>query len=190
MPREGGPLDHAAGVRISSGSYVVHIHPGHFSSYARLASTAKLIDEIDLRKAEGRPCSFTVSERGKTLIVGTFCYQLRGGVGPAIALVSEAHRLFIGAGEEIFCYDLSAPCRLWHDTADFGLWGWEVVRDTVLMSAELEFAAWDQTGEKLWSTFVEPDWSYQVDGEHVTLDVMGKISRFELRVGPQKAPRS
>jgi hypothetical protein len=105
-------------------------------------------------------------------------------------LVSEAHRLFIGAGEEIFCYDLSAPCRLWHDTADFGLWGWEVVRNTVLMSAELEFAAWDQAGEKLWSTFVEPDWSYQVDGDHVTLDVMGEISRFELRVGPQKAPGS
>jgi len=153
-----------------------------------MASTAKLVDELDLRQAEGRPCSFTVSQRGKTLIVGTFRYELRGGLGPAIALVPEAHTLFIGAGQEIFCYDLTAPRRLWHDNADYGLWGWEVVRDTVLMSAELELAAWDQTGQKLWSTSVEPPWSYQVDADLVTLDVMGKISNFELRVGPQKAP--
>jgi len=187
MPLEGGPRDYAAGVTIAAGNYVVHVLPGHFSIYRQLASTAKLVDELDLRQGDGRPCSFTVSERSRTLVVGTFRYELRGGLGPAVALVPEAHTLFIGAGEEIFCYDLSAPSRLWHDTADTGLWGWDVVRDTVLMSAELEFAAWDQAGKKLWSTFVEPPWSYQVDGDHVSLDVMGNISRFEYRVGPQRA---
>src|SRR5207249_3604295 len=140
MPLEGGRVDYAAGVTMAAGTYVVHVLPGHFSTYQQLASTAKLVDEIDLRQTEGRPCSFTVSERGKTLVLGTFRYELQGGLGPAIALVAEAQKLFIGAGKEIFCYDLGVPCRLWHDTADYGLWGWEVADDTVLMSAELEFA--------------------------------------------------
>jgi hypothetical protein len=188
MPQEGGRFDYASGVTVAAGIYVVHVLPGHLSSYRQLASTAKLVDEIDLRRAEGRPCSFTVAERGTTLIVGSFRYELGGGVGPAIALLPEAHTLFIGAGGEIFCYELSGPSRLWHDTADTGIWGWEVVSDTVLMSAELEFGAWDQAGQKLWSTFVEPPWSYQADRGHVTLDVMGKVSRFGLRAGPQQAP--
>lgn len=188
MPQEGGPFGYASGVTVAAGIYVVYVLPGHLSSYQQLASTAKLVDEVDLREAEGRPCSFTVTERGRTLIVGTFRYELRGGLGPAIALVPEVNTLFIGAGEEIFCYELSGPSRLWHDTADTGLWGWEVVGDTVLMSAELEFAAWDQAGQKLWTTFVEPPWSYEVQSDQVTLDVMGEKSRFELRAGPQKGP--
>ena len=121
------------------------------------------------------------------MIVGTFRYELAGGLGTAIAVIPEAHRLFIGAGEEIFCYDLSTPQRLWRDTADNGLWGWEIVRDTVLMSAELELAAWDVTGQKLWSTFVEPPWSYRLQDDQITLDVMGKSTRFELRIGPREA---
>ena len=186
---EGRPLAYAAGVRVSSGPYVVHVLAGHFLDYAQLAATAKLVDEIDLREAEGRPCSFTVSERGRTLVVGTFRYELQGGLGPAIAMVPDAHTLFLGSGNEIFCYDLAAPRRLWRDAADYGLWGWEVVHDTVLMSAELEFAAWDQTGQKLWSTIVEPPWSYDLQDNNVTLDVMGEISRFDLRIGPEKAQR-
>src|SRR5258708_2657028 len=110
-----------------------------------------------------------------------------GGLCPAIALLPDVHRLFVGAGEELFCYDLIEPRRLWRDRADTGLWGWEIAGATVLMSAELELAAWDKAGEKLWTTFVEPPWSYVVAEDHVTLDVMGEMSRFNLRDGPTQA---
>ena len=56
----------------------------------------------------------------------------------------------------------------------------------VLMSAELELAAWDLAGQKLWTTFVEPPWSYEVRNGVVTLDVMGVISEFLTKSGPDR----
>jgi hypothetical protein len=186
-PSESGELpEYARGVRVSAGQYVVEVHPGHLSTFERLASVARLVDVVDLRSSEGRPCSVTVSERGKMVLVASFRYQLEGGLGLAVALLPDVHRLFVGAGDELFCYDLAQPRRLWRDNADTGLWGWEIVGDTVLMSAELEFAAWDKSGEKLWSTFVEPPWSYVVADGSVALDVMGEMSRFTVREGPER----
>lgn len=52
------------------------------------------------------------------------------------------------------------------------------------MSGELELAGWTIGGEKLWSTFAEPPWSYQVDGGRVHLDVMGKYTAFDIHTGP------
>jgi hypothetical protein len=52
------------------------------------------------------------------------------------------------------------------------------------MSAETEFAAWDVNGQKLWSTFVEPPWSYKIRGDRVELDEMGRESSFVAAIGP------
>ncbi|QDV32268.1 hypothetical protein ElP_00910 [Tautonia plasticadhaerens] len=51
------------------------------------------------------------------------------------------------------------------------------------MAAELELAAWDVSGRKLWSRFVEPPWEYAVAGKIVAVDVMGAVSRIDLRTG-------
>jgi L-alanine-DL-glutamate epimerase-like enolase superfamily enzyme len=88
--------------------------------------------------------------------------------------------LFIGAGCRLLAYDLSRPARLWEDVADTGFWSWSRYDEVVLMAAELEIAAWDIRGSKLWSRFVEPPWEYRVDGRVVVLDVMGTISRLDL----------
>jgi hypothetical protein len=53
------------------------------------------------------------------------------------------------------------------------------------MSAEQELAAWDIAGRKLWSTFVEPPWSYEVNGDHVALDVVGRKPDFFAAIGPE-----
>ena len=52
------------------------------------------------------------------------------------------------------------------------------------MSAELELAAWTLEGLKLWSTFVEPPWTYTVEKEMVQLDVMGNKMSFDIKKGP------
>jgi hypothetical protein len=57
---------------------------------------------------------------------------------------------------------------------------------SILLSAELELAAWDTDGRKLWTTFVEPPWGYTVEGDRVHLDVMGNKQSFTLRDGPPK----
>jgi len=75
---------------------------------------------------------------------------------------------------------------LWLDSADTGFWHWHRHGDFVLMAAELEFAAWTKEGKKLWTTFVEPPWDYALDGDSITLDVMGKKKRFSVHHGPEK----
>jgi hypothetical protein len=54
----------------------------------------------------------------------------------------------------------------------------QVYGPVVLMAAELEFAAWDLSGAKLWSMFVEPPWTCRVAGGQVHLDVMGARTQF------------
>lgn len=106
------------------------------------------------------------------------------GFYPGIALIPETHIAFIGAGTRLLAYHLEPPQRLWEDTADCGFWCWRRHGDYVVMSAELELAAWDIHGQKLWSTFVEPPWEYFVANEEIHLDVMGQKHSFSLQHGP------
>ena len=114
-------------------------------------------------------------------------YERKGGGYPGVLLVPETAVLFIGAGERLLAYDLRGPTRLWEDQADAGFHGWQRHEDLVVMSAELELAAWDLGGVKRWSAFVEPPWGYHVESGTVHLDVMGTVSSFPLWVGPSHA---
>jgi hypothetical protein len=78
------------------------------------------------------------------------------------------------------------PVRVWEDHADAGFWWWDRQEDTILMAAELELAAWDIHGHKLWTMFVAPPWSYSVHDGVIQLDVMNNLSRFPLPSGPTK----
>ena len=111
-------------------------------------------------------------------------YCREGGGNPGVLLLPETDILLIGAGERLLAYDLHGPTRLWEDHADTGFHEWQRHGDVVVMSAELELAAWDLRGVKRWSTFVEPPWAYRVEGGMVYLDVMGTVSSFPLLAGP------
>lgn len=108
------------------------------------------------------------------------------GFAPGVLVVPEQRQLFIGAGTRLLAYeDRSGGWRRsWVDEADFGFWGWRRHEDVVVMSAELELAAWTTDGRKLWTTFVEPPWSYRVAAGQIVLDVMGDIRTIDLRQGP------
>lgn len=105
------------------------------------------------------------------------------GFHPGILVVEETHLLLIGAGTRLLAYDLRSVKRLWQDEADTGFWGWERHDDIIFMLAELEFAAWDIHGKKLWTTYVEPPWGFTVRGDQVELDIMGELSTFDARTG-------
>jgi hypothetical protein len=120
------------------------------------------------------------------LVVAQRYWPAVAGFSPGVLLVPETGLLFIGAGERLIAYDLNGPRRLWEDTADTGFWHWHQHGEIVLMSAELEFAAWDTHGTKLWSMFVEPPWSYEVQDDQVSLDVMGTLSSFPIKTGMKK----
>jgi hypothetical protein len=108
------------------------------------------------------------------------------GFSPGVLVVSERQVAFIGAGTRLLCYGRPGDqwIRLWEDEADVGFWGWRRHGNVVVMSAEIEMAAWNISGEKLWTSFVEPPWSYEVIEGIARLDVMGTVSSFPLDTGP------
>jgi hypothetical protein len=103
-----------------------------------------------------------------------------------VLLVPQQRQLFIGAGTRLLAYQARSGrwLRCWVDEAECGFWGWRQHGDVVVMSAELELAAWNVNGDKLWTTFVEPPWTYRVTTEQVLLDVMGTTRTFDLKRGP------
>jgi hypothetical protein len=106
-----------------------------------------------------------------------------GSFHPGFLVVPETSILFIGAGERLLGYNVERRERVFEHHTDCGFWGWTRQEDYVLMAAELEFGVWRKTGEKLWSAFVEPPWSFNVSGENVELDIMGQLKTFRLETG-------
>ncbi len=107
------------------------------------------------------------------------------GFVPGVLYVPEQRQLFIGAGTRLIGYQARSGQwrRSWVDEAQLGFWSWRQHDDVVIMSAELEIAAWRTDGTKLWTTFVEPPWSYRVVADQVLLDVMGAVRTFDLHSG-------
>lgn len=108
----------------------------------------------------------------------------RSGFMPGVALALETGVLFFGAGSKVWGFQLPTGKPLWQEDVPKGFLAWARHADVIVMSGELELAAWNLRGHKLWSTHVEPPWKYAVDGETVTLDVQGKPYEFALRRGP------
>ena len=171
---------------VSCGGYTVEGTPnGLPAMYPALKANAKLFDEIELQ--EHGVCCVTVREDDSEwpfLVVAQNCSPSGAGFRPGVLLVSD-RTLFVGAGERVLIYSLDPVRRLATETADFGFWGWRCCSDVVLMSAELELAAFDVAGgEKLWTTAVEPPWTYHVRGRTVDIDVMGERRVvIDLRTG-------
>ena len=148
---------------------------------------ARLAEQIDLSNPEGTSVFFAVGEQNlwPSLVVAQRCVPGEdSGFHPGALVVPETDLVFIGAGERILAYDLVGPSRIWEDSAEMGFWSWDRFGGFVLMSAELELAAWDIRAKKLWTTFVESPWSYTVEDDAVYLDVMGEKSQFPIDEGP------
>ena len=108
------------------------------------------------------------------------------GFEPGVLLVPENGMLFIGAGTRLLSYrSIAGEWRqIFVDDTDLGFWKWRRHGDVVLMSAELELAAWSTDGTKLWSRSVEPPWDYMVVGDQVQPDVIGTHPQFPAHTAP------
>ncbi|MCA9589912.1 MAG: hypothetical protein KC657_31625 [Myxococcales bacterium] len=173
--------------QLSTGPYSIRLTYDRLPhTYGEASRRAKIHDEIGVED----PSAGTL-----------FCVEVAHGHGwpflvvaqryapsdecffPGLFFAPETHRLYIGAGTRLLAYDLRTPQRLWEDSTEPGFWTWARYEDVVIMSAELEIAAWDLEGGKLWSRPVEPPWEYEVRDGIVHLDVMGKVTEFTLHTG-------
>lgn len=184
---------------ISFGQWTVLVEadglPNIYDSYV---SHAALVEEFELKCSEGKLVFVAIKQGDSDLstdrdwpeiVIAQRYEPFESGFNFGALVVPETSTLFIGAGTRLLAYDLSKPRRLWQDSTELGFWSRRQFGNTVLMSAELELAAWSADGKRLWSTFVEPPWGYAVDGERVELDVMGQQSSFQISVGPNKRGR-
>ena len=176
---------------MTFGPYTLSGHPDRLpDQYASYIERARLVEEFDLQSPEGESCFLAVS-RGASwpFLVVTQRYDPSGGFHPGALLVPETDLLFVGVGERLLAYRLDEPSRFWMDATDGGFWGWARFEDRVILSAELELAAWDVQSRKCWSMFVEPPWSDEASAGMIERDVMGKRSSFPLDDGPGTYPR-
>jgi hypothetical protein len=153
--------------------------PSLYNEYTRHAT---LLEDFDVRGYEGIACFIAVQPQNAqwpSLVVAQR-YNNVAGFHPGILLVPETNFLFVGAGERLLAYDLTAPARLWEDHTQAGFWNWARYKDLVIMSAELELAVWNTRGDNLYSTFVEPPWGYTVQDDAIHVDVMGKAITVPL----------
>ena len=174
--------------RIGIRDREVGVHRGPLPAlYGSYRQHATLAEAFDIDRPDGEACLVTVGPAGgwPSLVVAQRFEPCVAGFDPGVLLVPEAAVLFVGAGTRLLAYALDGPpLRMWEDRADVGFLCWAQHGEVVLMSAELELAAWDVRGRKLWTTFVEPPWGYTVAGDDVRLDVMGRVSTFLLAEGP------
>jgi hypothetical protein len=175
-------------IKLSIGPYLIQAERGKLPAlYSEYSKRSILSEEFDLRNAEREHCFASVARAADwpQLVVAQTFWPSAGGFDPGLLLVPETETLFVGAGERLLAYRPGPFERLWEDKCDMGFWGWRQHGEYVLMSAELELAAWNCFGQKLWSTSVEPPWHYLVADNRVQLDVMGNRSEFDLAKGPQ-----
>lgn len=176
-------------VTVAMDGWMIHAGHGLPAAYDLYRRHAMLCEEISSPGGGENGVFFlavtAAGEPWPRLVVTQDGGPVLGGTGPGVALMPQAATLFSGIGSRLLAWSLrDRPRRLWEDTAELGFWHWSVHDHVVLMAAEVEFAAWDLAGAKLWSAFVEPPWSYQVTGDRIDLDVMGRKSAFPASTGP------
>lgn len=162
--------------------------PDIYDSYK---SHALFIDEIELSDEDAMHFFVGVRHPDDAGVWPEFvvcqCYAPSGGgFNPGYLIVPETDRLFIGAGTRLLAYDVRHRKRLWEQNTNCGFLGWKRHKDFVLMSAELEFGVWSTSAVKLWSTFVEPPWSFELHEHTIELDVMGRKQSLTLIDGTTK----
>jgi hypothetical protein len=118
------------------------------------------------------------------LVIG----HVREGYGCGVHIVGETGVMFYGCGESVCAYDIATGTKLHHDITPHAFHSWNRHDDVVIMSGELEVAAYALDGTKLWSATVESPWDFGVTGEKMYTLVMGHRVEFPLREGPGDTP--
>lgn len=173
--------------RITLDEFTLSISESLPTIFSEYREHAKLVEIFESRDTDVSQVFLAVAKNANwpfLIVVQKRSTGAESGFHPGMLLIPETHLLFVGVEEHVFVYNLETVERMWEEQILLGFWGWERYGHYVIMSAEVEMAVWDMYGKKLWSTFVEPPWSYTLDDDSVYLDVGEKKFSFSLLTGP------
>lgn len=108
------------------------------------------------------------------------------GFHPEFLILPETNTLFVGAGTVVKPYDLEGLKKKFEKELSLGFWGWTRHNDLIVMQEELELGVYTLDGQEIWSTFVQPPWTFEITGNEVKLNVMGEITYRDLKTGELK----
>jgi hypothetical protein len=181
---------------ITIGKYTLQCQVGEWPHrYDQYRKNARLTEEFDVKDEKGQLGRSEEDDGSVSVLAiqsgsGSFPFLVialrslvNSGFHPGALLIPERDLLLVGANERLLAYDLTAVKRLWEDSTHIGFWAWERFGDVVVMSAELELAAYSIDARRLWGTMVEPPWEYSVQDGTIHLDVMGKKGHFPSQLG-------
>src|SRR5258708_17236896 len=176
--------------QIVAHGYTLSCFSGWLPEYYEVyREKAKLVDEIDLTRdvSHSADVCFLAVQKGLEwpFLVVAQKYASSGlGSYPQVLIIPETDMLFLGAGERVLTYRLAPVEKVGQESAELGFQAFERYGQFVIMRAELEVAVWTIQGKKQWSQFVEPPWTYRVEQDAMSVDVMGHVLTFPLSTGP------
>jgi hypothetical protein len=169
---------------IDTYSFLVHIgeKPEKFNNWTERSSFA----DLDGLSDSGKPIYIGIEEANKweMMIVAfntepideTFFH-------PQILFITETTTLFVGAGRRAMTFSLKKRIKIADRRLAFGFWYWAKHNNFIVLREELEIAVYDYDGHFIWATRTEPPWSYGIEGNTLTLDIMNNITRYKLNTG-------
>jgi hypothetical protein len=80
-------------------------------------------------------------------------------------------------------YSLKEKLQLSNRNLQMGFWYWAKHETFVILVEELQIAVYDNHGHFIWETHAEPPWSYGIEGNILSLDIMDTITKYELNTG-------
>ena len=180
-----GPTPFRGPVSVAVDGWSILVQRGLPQAFDTYCSQARLVETFDMNLSDGDFCFAAAGpvDNWPSVVTAQHFEPAQGGFDPGVAFIADTRLFFLGAGTRLLAYDLQRPARIWEDVAEMGFWHWSVYPDAVLMAGELELAAWDRLGTKLWTRFVEPPWSHRVIDHRVHLEVMGVKTDFPI-TGP------
>ena len=102
---------------------------------------------------------------------------------PELFFIQETKTLFVGAGRKSLTYSLKDKVKLSDRSLAAGFWYWAKHDKFIVLVEELEIAVYNYDGNFIWETKAEPPWSYGIEGNILTLDIMDNITKYDLDTG-------
>lgn len=173
-------------VKFHIGTYTFFVHlGGEPESFSRWVERSDYAD-LDGLTGPGTPVYIGIEEAGKwEMMIVAFNTEPVDDTffQPELLFLPETKTLFIGGGRKAMTYSLKDKMKLSDRNLAMGFWYWAKHETFIILVEELEIAVYNSEGNFIWETRADPPWSYGIENNILTLDIMDTIAKYELNTG-------